>query len=477
MFDPFIKAVVHRPDLALYVKRVLVQYLPLSQWDDSEREQGPLDPEVQEPCTAIIDYICRLRRFGAPKRGVNTALQNLWLRYLTGGWDHARLTVLLCLLPNLEELYLPRFDSPFVINTIVESVCTPHEAESALQENPAKLPDGTGSNICSAFTRLRSICTDSGEHYRGYWDPFRARYLRLPSLRAFEVFNPQATHDDRISVNEAEFWNWPALKSSAVERLSFKYCNMSPACLERCLGSILTLKEFRFVLHHSEVLTVSPLVPRVMLRALEEHKGTLEVLQVEYSDDFPKSAWRDADHNELSFGGELRSFPKLRILECGQQALLGLEYTSSLWMFDDSASPRPSSFAPNKFPKLGEILPAQIQELSISYSNEMILPELESLSNAVDEFQYPKLRKIHIDFAEEITSPTDIDLSTECILRLPLTVAFLSRKLRAGAFELCDGAKCSPLFGKTMVPQVWDWRKKRYEVEQALHSRIIDESE
>ncbi|MBE7179946.1 MAG: F-box protein [Terriglobus roseus] len=487
-FDPFLRTVLERPDLAVYVRRLLVFTLEEVSTRDPKFNYGPSDVKGLDSCASVVGHVCRLERsevssrpanksgLERSRRGQNTPgdyLHVQWLRALEDGKEVARFCVLLCLLPNLEEVFVPASTWADLFYKVLGQVCKPLALEAAWERDDSGLPRATKVNLRSALTRLHSFYTDAG-NYHSHWDSTdRIRAMvRVPSLRSYEE-----THQHRRSLYEDSTFHpamevgWPPDKSSAVERLSFASCTVDLYYLKKIIGCIAALKEFRYDMNRKMTRSYSPLTPLALVQALGDHKDSLEVLHVDFADDFLKSIWNDSSGDELCFGHELCSFSRLRSLKCGQQALLEASYYKTEW---GMWGRRPWSSTVERSPRLGQVLPRQLQQLSIAYADAQVVPELESLNVAVSLLQFPELKQVHVEFSEEMTVGGSVDLTGASVQQLPLTIASLTREARVAKFSPHKQRMSSAPLGQKTVPHLLNWRTRNMErYEEALSEEFL----
>lgn len=127
-------------------------------------------------------------------------------------------------------------------------------------------------------------------------------------------------------------------------------------------------------------------MPRDLMTVLKQHKSCLKSFRLDFDDDWYKEGWEDRQHEELLVG-DLTNFGALETLDISQQAMLGLLHAPPE-DFDEFVVPSPLSVRP----RLVNILPANIGELTIRYCGECINDDIEELSRTCLS-RYPKVSR------------------------------------------------------------------------------------
>jgi len=137
-------------------------------------------------------------------------------------------------------------------------------------------------------------------------------------------------------------------------------------------------------------------------RTLLEHAKTLEVLQINYDDDWDKVLWDEVDPNELRFNKQLSQFMKLKKLTINSAALLGVSVPLQEWF-----GVTPPEREPPKV-SLPEMLPQSLEHLEIICCDHRVMPHLQELASAYRTGRFKDLKVIKCIFAEEHTDQAKI---------------------------------------------------------------------
>lgn len=201
--------------------------------------------------------------------------------------------------------------------------------------------------------------------------------LALPSLRNFEV----GLANGIFGRAGSDMKRWPKDSGwSSIERFSLLYSAIDSITIEILLKAPRALKEFCFCFGRIHMYEYQ-FTPQDLARALEPQKDTLEVLRVDFDDDWQHVGWERLCYNQLYFQDKLRSFIQLHVLKSSQQAVLGLLHDLEAGVALGSGvgilEPRDGT------PRLAEILPETLKELHINYCDERVMSTLEGLSSAL----------------------------------------------------------------------------------------------
>ena len=287
------------------------------------------------------------------------------------GYSDPMLAVILCKLPNLNNLFLDRPES-------CDLIC-----ELFTLADSRELPGGLVDNI-----RIRRFSLET-EDYAFSVGPCH-EYGGVINM-AHEV---QIVHLDDDSMSPSRL----QAGSSAVEHLHILASGMGTDAMRAFIQGCRMLRTFNYtfgkVRNHEDYFR-----PREAVRELRRcHGHTLEELTMLYDDDCVKMPLYDLTAREWYMGTELRGFTKLKKVRSGMHSLLGLLHRQSDAMEAYPANPQ----ADNERPELVDVLPTSIEHLSILYADARIIPHLQKIGN-VREKRFPNLKKVIVGFCTEST--------------------------------------------------------------------------
>lgn len=381
----FIRTIVTRPDLARYVKQIVLQ-------DVVDGLSGiEIDEDTKGLCLRRFDDIRKILL----NESTPNASKLTWKASETSEVEGAYIPVLVCSLPNLETIIFRESYKPECFMSAVEC------AGALLRKR--QLSQGSGLSI--PFSQLRSIRTISTESKYGYLDFDELHpFFNLPSARDFEIALANGEWRARDTEEEdGALWRVKP-RSSPVERLSFQYSAMTDHCMRRIVGSCANLKELHFT--YGRIHMYEPdFTPLQLQNMVLEHAATLEVLHMNYDDDWHKVLWDD-EHNDspevLRFDNQLARLSRLRKLSVNFAALFGIGVPVIQRFGGALAEREPPRVS------LSAMLPQSLEQLEITCCDHRVIPHLQELADSCRDERFSQLRSIKCVFAEEHTDRSKV---------------------------------------------------------------------
>ena len=415
----FVRTAIERPKLMRHIKCV-----SLSEMGNGGSEWSPLPDYMVPLCARRIEEIWSAWLHLAAGDG----FRKRWHEQVRLGYPQAILSVLLCSLPSLEQLYFEEGFQPDVFLGILD-------AAAELR----RMPGTAAPMLCELpFSTLHSIRAVSIESM-SYWlvPEYLQRLFDLPALQAYEITRTNGAWP-AAGLPFGSFDNvtrWArAPPPSDLARLSIQHSSLSTTCLHTIVNSCVGLREFHF--SYSNVwMCKGNFTPLSLLRALLPHAGTLEVLHANFVDDW--DLWGEhIDIRDQRFDATLRSMSQLRKLSVSFSALFGV-VTPELRMYSEQA--RPQFKIPDIW--LPSILPPALADLTIMDCDARVVPHLENLALARDSF--PDLRSVCCTMVSERTGET---LSPVCIPDVRVEYVFMNQAQRWERTDLQYRPDASLLF-------------------------------
>jgi len=393
----FLKTIIRRPDLARHVKRVRLDAFESSKYRYNIWGQHKFSDEDNELLKIVVHHFCDSRN--------DLKLNEIWLKELKSDSEDARIALLLVLLPNLEFLYFAESYQPFMVLKIMSLAgVTPRAVSNRVQSRwlrsgsgiPLPSPE-TVENLRKSFSSLHSIQTISWDYKYGYlrfWDLWPL--FRLPNLTSLEIgLANGAWNDNKDLAQDAA--------SSSIRQLSLMCSAMDRRAIDITIGRCKGLKEFYYVYGRIDMCG-NHFTPRDLERALAQHKHTLEVLEVDFDDDWQKSEWQKLPYENLYFDQSFKDFEKLKRLKCSQQALLGLLHQVPEYIFikrngGELLAP------PDGGLRLANILPSSLKELTVQCGDRRLVDHLRELGDPTmyGRKVFPKLRNIVVELVDDLS--------------------------------------------------------------------------
>ncbi|KAJ9650086.1 hypothetical protein H2198_010600, partial [Neophaeococcomyces mojaviensis] len=273
----FLRTVIARPDLARLVKEVATKSMT-----DGYYGQLMIKDDLKASFFRQIDNLsCIL--FDESLAG---GARMRWKKFIEDGDSLSIWALLLCSLPDIETLFFKTSNEPFLFFNLLGS--------AASRLKTAQTTNITASIFC--YSELHSVRTVSSNLQYGYLDfQWFHTFFNLPKIRNFEtaLANGEWTDDD-----ESERWD-VVPRSSSIEKLSFQYSAMTGSCITAIINSCAHLQEFHFTYgrnlktgdHRARRWSFrnrQDFTPMQLLQALLGHADSLEVLHVDYDDDWEK---------------------------------------------------------------------------------------------------------------------------------------------------------------------------------------------
>jgi hypothetical protein len=430
----FLKTIIRRPDLARHIKRVILHSFESSKSPHPIRGQYKLSNEDKELFKIVVRYFCDI------KNELN--LNRTWLRELETDSEDARVALLLVLLPNLEFLFFKECYKPFMTLKILSlGGITPREAlqlnsirsRSLRSSSRIPLPPlETVENLHKSFLSLHSIRTISGDYKYGYlgfqnlWPLFRI--LNLTSL---EIGLANANWENSNDLGEDA-------TSISIERLSLMYSALNWKAIDITIGRCKHLKEFHYIYGRIHMYGLH-FTPRELVRALAQHKHTLEVVEVNFDDDWQKVGWQALPYEDLYFDQSLKELGKLKKLSCSQQALVGLLHQVPKDIFDERNGGELLAPPDGGF-RLADILPSSLEELTVQCGDQRLVSHLRELGDSTmyGRKLFPKLRNIVVEIVDDLFKE-DFHLNLDGI-KVKIVVVTLNEREKQ-LEQCCKGEK------------------------------------
>ena len=374
----FIKTVLARPDLAQHVKQVAVE--SLTSRDGCKITKGD---DLKCAFDNRIDVLSRVLFENS-----EDYMGQTWKIFSENGSSKAILTVLLCSLPNVETLLFKEDGEPAIFLDSLSSAAFKLRAARVNNQPAPQIP----------FSKLHSVRMISDDLEYGFQSFLEMhRFFSLPNIRNVEISLANAEWTDEA--HEPERWDVEP-RSSPVEKLSFQCSTMVRPCITTIIDSCAHLKEFHFTYGRMRTYK-DDFTPIQLLRALVGHAGSLEVLHVNYDDDWPKASWELLSPEDLRFSNELRGLSKLRKVHVTFSTLFGISIEpSEEFMLTADQAPLEVS--------LPDMLPNSLEELTIITCDERVIHPLQNLAKSCQCGQFQKLRRICCAFSDEYTKHSDV---------------------------------------------------------------------
>lgn len=263
----FLRSIITRLDLARHVKQVALQ-----RFDDDF-----LVPDVDEDTKRVferrIDNICEI----LPDEQFSSGSRKVWKERIQIGAAEAYPPILICSVPNIETIIFQNSYGPECLLSALEG------AVNILRSPQQSRQDGT--NI--PFSKLRLVRTVSDEtkyDYIAFQDLYA--FFKLPNIRDFEIVLANGEGESN-SAEEFDQELWPVNpRSSSIQRLSFQSSALTGPCMRSIVKSCTKLIEFHFTYGRIHMYDYD-FTPSQLQKTLLQHTSTsLEVLHVNYDDDW-----------------------------------------------------------------------------------------------------------------------------------------------------------------------------------------------
>jgi hypothetical protein len=441
----FLRTIIRRPDLARYTMRVNLRPFESSKCPHPITGQHKLSDEDTELFKIVVRYFCDSRN--------DLKLNETWLRELETDREDARVALLLVLLPNLEFLFFEECYEPVMVMTILSlagvmprEVSMPDSVQprSLRSRKEIQLPSPEMiENLRMSFSSLHSVQTISLESKYGYLG-FRdlLSLFNLPALTTLEIGLANADWSEHNDLDE----NTPSSSSSSsssIQRLSLMYSAMDSKAINITIGKCKNLKEFYYI--YGRIHMYGPhFTPRDLIKALTQHKHTLEVLEVDFDDDWQKGAWEKLPYENLYFDLSFKEFGKLKRLKCSQQALVGLLHQIPKQIFTERSGGELLA-PPDGGLRLADILPSSLEQLTVQSGDWRLFDHLRELGNSTlyGRKAFPKLRNIVLELVDHI-GEDDFHLDLDGIMVEIVVVTLEEREKRLDQCCMCERL----IFGK-----------------------------
>ncbi|KAI9695826.1 MAG: hypothetical protein M1820_008381 [Bogoriella megaspora] len=448
-----------RPDLARHVRCLMLGSFSFECESGGNVPPSEFAEEQHESFENIIKYICD-GRDQEPFWIGKAPFKEHWILYLRQGSDDAKVALLLSLLPNLDTLYFEESYQPMITMFTVDLFN--HDLYNHGHRTPrrcsADIDMEVMRNVDNAFRQLRSIRSISTSHKFGYLCPQDlVPMVAIPGLRSLEI--GRANGDWSNGGEDLSLLKWPFSSGwSSIERLSLMYCAGDTYFIKKVLRAPRALKEFHFSYGWSMTFYGRQFNPKELACELQRHANTLEVLSLDFEDDYGKTGWKKPDFTRSYLGDSLRGFNKLRILKSDQQALLGLSYWEPATTGAVAGQADDWQIPPYGIPSLRECLPNSLEELTILTCDIRVMSALKRLSDARGREQtFPNLRKVHVETAATTSYELRKGVKAENTLHLPLQMSCSDVQHRRREGTKKGNGSMSVLFGDGLVLEGTEW--------------------
>jgi hypothetical protein len=145
--------------------------------------------------------------------------------------------------------------------------------------------------------------------------------------------------------------------------------------------------------------------PRDLLKALAQRKQTLEVLEVNFDDDWQKWGCVYRPYEDVYFDQSFKELEKLKRLKCSQQALVGLLHhiPQNVYTHPNGEEFRGELLAPpNGGLRLVDILLSSLEELTVQCADPRLVDHLREPgdSSMYGRKVFPNLRNIVVEVVD-----------------------------------------------------------------------------
>jgi hypothetical protein len=373
---PFLAAIVRRPQLARYVKRLAYNAHAFDSYPKLVKD--PFN-EIQYEIKAAISRVC----------GGDDDEVRAWYHSLYYSTD-ARTALVLIFLPNLSTLNLPHYP---VIDEWVYPEYTSRVLSQASQSPTYNIP-----SPCR-LKQLRNL--DVGDGYVGAipWE-FVTPLLQLPSLRCLRCSGVLLGDTDINSIKEIK---------SHITHFRLELSSSSPAALVQLLKSCLNLTQFSYIHYDGVDTSISnPFIPATIRAGLMHLKDSLQGLTLfNLDEEYGNSTVQDM----LLPLGSLAEFRKLQRLHATMRTLLGHEDAQAtpgaLELGDgqsDSGTLRPLRDQAISFV---ESLPESLQELAMEYCIITVYSVLSVLFESIRKGKFQNLTAVKLTQRKGVTIGTE----------------------------------------------------------------------
>lgn len=360
----FFRTILSRPDLAQYVQQAVIFF----HYNEDEHHHEADTKEIEEAVNERIDALC------SSLFKNDSSARDEWKQYRQDHDSQDILLLLLCSLPNLSTVLLL---GEFELTNIESLLYCAAEIMNNADSQIASLP----------FSQLRSVrLVPRNPLNRQLSTNVLHAFLTLPNLRNCEISGVNFDAGPQWSNDPGDPWHfeWNP-KSIPVERLSFQRSAIDGRNIANLMSACTHLKEFRFTYEYQPLLSADEdgFTPQQLIQALSVHRDTLEILHIDYGDDWPKRAWTGKSHEELRISDGLQGFSRLRKLSVTFSTFFGVDVQSqsadcSRHRHASRRSVRKLQLKELRF-SLNDTLPPSLEELVLIGCDARVVGPLDSL--------------------------------------------------------------------------------------------------
>lgn len=408
----FLWTVLSRPHLAEHVKHIALQQMGTDEGLGLDPDQELIDLATQRINTTCSSLL---------RTDVAKDFNDEWLAAIRNTIPEAYLTLLICALPNLETLFFVEGYEPNILYTVLKAVVTQLKQAKILDEVPAGLP----------FTKLRTVKTWSDDMKYGYLG-FDGLYpfFELPSMRGFEIGLANGEWGNIGAPDGAQMWKIEP-RSSNIDKLSFQYSAFTGPCMRAMVRSCKSLKQFQFTYGKIHMYEVD-FFPKDLLDELLGHADSLEVLRINYDDDWDKVLWHEneIESSDLVFDSKLKKLTKLKQLSVNSSILFGPNGDGRTDNNEPEVLVSPARF------NLAESLPPLLEELEIYTCDANVVLHLSDIAQARMQGQLKSLALVRCYVAEEKIEQGDLNVVE--IPGVKVDCAILSQEEREALIDIVE---------------------------------------
>lgn len=357
----FHRTMVETPALALLVRRI--------KWSMAE-------PDLREVMhRKRHDWYFRAFRSGVAKESLRLlhkaavplaaemGLRDRWVRDVRDDIESAKLALLLCQVPNLEELSIVWPLRAYHIVHVVRAAAT--RASAGKEGALAKL---RGVSINAEMFEPACLLDYPFSSTKA------APFFHLPSLKTFAA---RYCVQRRAGEND---WKFPESGTSSVAHICLEQSHLDIATVSALVRACRSLESLEYDSCRRSGSRGIGCSHRAIVSALQCQKPSLEYLKLGFGCPIEPDARKPG--KILRFAGDLREFSQLRNLECDQVVLIGREY--------------PWKRSATEGLELTDILPASVEHLTINHCGKHIAYHLSRLAAACCAQRFENLRIVEV---------------------------------------------------------------------------------